>query len=166
MTNLTRPTSASAIIAATAVLMTAPFQAYAEGSPNMTDDQKNVLAVVEAMTSAFEQGDIDAVMQTYEPNQSIAFEPGEPVSDSALSREMFQQFRALNPDFSYSGHEVIVEGDIAVHFAPWTMTGTAPDGQAVTGEGLSVAVLRRQPDGSWKMIIDNPHGSRLLTSAE
>ena len=109
--------------------------------------------------------DIDTVMQTYEPSQSIAFEPGNPVSDSTLARELFHQFRSVSPKFTYSGHEVIVEGDLAVHIAPWTMTGTDPEGKTVAGEGLSIAVLRRQPDGSWKMVIDNPYGSRLIPVA-
>jgi len=152
-------------LAAAAALVTVSTPIFAEGTDHMTPVQKDVLALVQSMTRSFEKGDIDAVMQTYEPNQSIAFEPGAPVSDSARSRQLFQEFRALSPKFSYSGHDVIVEGDIAVHIAPWQMTGTDPNGNTVTGEGLSVAVLRRQPDGSWKMVIDNPHGSRLLTAA-
>lgn len=131
----------------------------------MTQDQKDVLALVQKMTSSFEAGDIDAVMQTYEANQSIAFEPGQPVSDGAVARQIFTQFNAMAPTFSYSGHEVIVEGDIAIHIAPWKMKATGPDGKPVDGAGLSIAVLRRQADGSWKMVIDNPHGSHLLAAA-
>lgn len=128
----------------------------------MTQDQKDVMAVIQHMTSSFEAGDIDAVMQTYEANQSIAFEPGQPVSDGAIAHQIFTQFNAMSPTFSYAGHEVIVEGDIAVHIAPWKMKAKDPEGNPVDGEGLSVAVLRRQADGTWKMVIDNPHGSRLL----
>jgi ketosteroid isomerase-like protein len=43
------------------------------------------------------------------------------------------------------------------------MTGKSPDGQEIKQSGLSVAVLRRQADGGWKMVIDNPHGGRLLS---
>ncbi|WP_422374476.1 YybH family protein [Roseibium sp.] len=156
----------TSFLVAAVLVTTTSNPVFAEGTNSMTNDQKDVLALIQTMTRSFEKGDIDAVMATYEADQSIAFEPGSPVSDSAQSRQMFEQFRALNPDFSYSGHEVIVEGDIAVHIAPWQMTGTDPEGNQVEGEGLSVAVLRRQADGSWKMVIDNPYGNRLLTSAE
>ncbi len=63
---------------------------------------------------------------------------------------------------SFAGHEVIVNGDTALHIAPWSMSGTGPNGAAVEQSGLSVAVLRRQADGGWKMVIDNPHGQMLL----
>ena len=152
-------------LTAGAALLAMTHFSFAEGPDTMSAEEQNVVALIEKMTASFEKGDIDTVMQTYENSQSIAFEPGQPVSDAAQSRELFHQFRSLSPNFTYSGHEVIVEGDLAVHIAPWTMTGTDPDGKAITGEGLSVAVLRRQADGSWKMVIDNPHGSRLLPAA-
>ncbi len=131
----------------------------------MTDDQKTVLNVIKQMTSSFQAGDIDAVMDTYEDRQSIAFEPGNPVSDAQAARQAFEQFHAMSPAFTYQGHEVIVEGDIAIHIAPWRMTANGPDGTEMSGGGLSVAVLRRQEDGAWKMVIDNPYGNRLLSEA-
>jgi hypothetical protein len=42
------------------------------------------------------------------------------------------------------------------------MTGTAPDGSAIEQGGLSVALLRRQPDGRWLMVVDDPFGDELL----
>ena len=155
-----------ALAVATAVAVsTFSLPTLAEGTLKMTRDQQDVLALIRKMTSSFEAGDLDTVMQTYEPNQTIMFQPGEPVSDTDGARNGFEQFLAVSPQFSYAGHEVIVEGDIAVHIAPWKMTGQDPQGNQVEGQGLSIAVLRRQPDGSWKMVIDNPHGSHLLTSA-
>jgi ketosteroid isomerase-like protein len=154
-----------AATAAALAVMTFSQPSFAEGTKDMSQEEQNVITLIEKMTTSFETGDIDTVMQTYEPSQSIAFEPGNPVSDSTLARELFHQFRSISPKFTYSGHEVIVEGDLAVHIAPWTMTGTDPEGKPVSGEGLSIAVLRRQADGSWKMVIDNPYGSRLIPTA-
>jgi ketosteroid isomerase-like protein len=49
-------------------------------------------------------------------------------------------------------------GDLAlVHWA-WTMR--FPDDRIA--EGSTAEVLRRQGDGSWKFIIDNPDGPALL----
>jgi ketosteroid isomerase-like protein len=42
------------------------------------------------------------------------------------------------------------------------MTGVAPDGSAIAGGGLSVAVLRRQAGGKWLIVIDNPFGDAPL----
>lgn len=117
------------------------------------------------MTTAFNKGDIDAVMRTYEPGAVVIGHPGAPVSGTAALRAMFAGFVAAKAQFTFFGDEIIQAGDIAVHLNPWRMTGTAPDGSPVKGEGLSVAVLRRQTDGRWLMVIDNPYGDLLLKQA-
>lgn len=132
-----------------------------QGNP-MSEDQNSVLATISQMTAAYNAGDIDAVMLTYENSATILFEPGLPVSGGDALRAMFQGSLAINPQFSFGEHEVIIQGDIALHSVTWTMTGTTPDGQDISQSGLSVAVLRRQSDGNWLMVIDNPHGQRLL----
>lgn len=134
-----------------------PSAGASEGS-----EEQKVQAVIERMTSAFQDGDIDTVMASYEAGASIVFEPGKPVSNADVARQMFTGMAAIKPKFKYSGHEVVVTGDIAVHFSPWEMTATAPDGTPVKQSGLSVAVLRKQANGTWLMVVDNPHGQRLL----
>jgi len=128
----------------------------------MTQDQTQVQALVKTMTDAFMAKNITAVMQSYEPGAVIAFEPGTPISDPGAMAAMFTAMSGVNPVFDYNGHEVMVSGDTALHIAPWQMTGTGPDGTEIQQSGLSVAVLRRQADGAWLMVIDNPHGSRLI----
>lgn len=137
-----------------------PTLTFAEGSYDMTTQP--ILTAVAEMTAAFEAKQFDRVMQSYEAEAAIAFEPGQPVSDAAMARQAFEGFAQMNPKFTYSGHEVIRVGDIALHIAPWQMAGQAPDGQEIQQSGLSVAVLRQQDDGSWRMVIDNPHGAHLV----
>ena len=132
------------------------------GESKMNAEETKVLSLIETMTEAFEAKDIETVMATYEPMATVMFEPGQETSEGPAIEAAFSAATAISPNFTYAGHEVIVQGDIALHISPWTMTGTLPDGQPVEGNGLSVAVARRQLDGSWKMVIDNPYGGRLL----
>ena len=144
--------------------LNAPGIAISQEGKTMTDDQTAVLSAIQNMTAAFHAGDIEGVMAAYEPAASVEFQPGVVSSDAGALRAGFEEFFAVNPRFEYSGHEVIVQGDTALHIAPWDMTGTTPDGQAIAQSGLSVAVLRRQADGGWLMVIDNPHGAALMAS--
>lgn len=129
----------------------------------MNEEESNVLGTVEAMTSAFHKKDIDGVLTSYEGGAAIMFEPGTKISDPAVIRQMFEGAFQINPAYSYpQGHEVYVSNDIALHIAPWVMEGTAPDGSNIEQSGLSVAVLRKQKNGMWLLVIDNPHGQRLM----
>lgn len=135
---------------------------YAEGN-QMTQDQIAVHSAIAAMTDAFQRGDIGRVMASYEPEATVVFNPEAPVADRTALTEMFEGMAAANPQFTYyAGHEVTVQGNLAMHISPWTMTATTPEGQPFSQSGLSVAVLRKQANGEWLMVIDNPHGQHLL----
>ncbi|HEX6277202.1 MAG TPA: nuclear transport factor 2 family protein [Polyangiaceae bacterium] len=129
------------------------------------DDKAKVLSTIDDMVNAFHKGDIDGIMRTYEPVAVVVGEPGKSVSGTPALRAMFAGFIAAKARFTFQGHEVFQADDIALHLTPWRMTGVAPDGTAVAASGLSVAVLRRQPDGSWLMVIDDPYGDALLDRA-
>lgn len=128
----------------------------------MNAEQNKVLSTITMMGSNYNSRDIDAVMKAYEASAVVLFEPGNPVSGSAGIKAAFQGSLAINPHFVFGKHEVTIAGDIALHLTPYTMTGKTPDGQSINQSGLSVAVLRRQADGQWLMVIDNPHGQALL----
>ncbi len=89
---------------------------------------QEVITTVEAMTQALHDKNIDAVMSFYEDNATIVFEPGKPVTDNVVSREQFLGLFQLNPKFTFSAHDVVVQGNVATHTAKWQMTGMAPDG--------------------------------------
>lgn len=140
-----------------------PFISNAQIKTDMqTKEQQDVLKTIEKMTTAFHNKDLETVMSTYEPNAIVVFEPEQVIYDHDQLREAFKMAFMINPHFTYSGHEVFVSGDIATHIAPWTMNATAPDGTTIKQAGLSVVVLRKQSNGSWLMIQDNPHGSYLM----
>jgi uncharacterized protein (TIGR02246 family) len=126
------------------------------------DQKEKILSTIDAMTTAFHRGDIDAIMRTYEPGAVVVGQPGTPMSGTPTLRAMFAGFIAAKAHFTFLGHEVIQAEDVALHLTPWRMTGVAPDGKALEASGLSVAVLRRQSDGRWLLVIDDPYGDVLL----
>lgn len=122
-----------------------------------TMDQAKILETVSAMTTAFAAGDIDRVMAAYEPEAAVVGQLGQPIGGDAALRAMFAEFVASGVNFTYGAHEVVVAGDTGLHMMSWTAPG--PDGPMTA---LSVAVLRRQPDGNWKMVIDHPFGDGVM----
>lgn len=135
---------------------------YTKDIKSMNEIETQVLSTVETMTHAFHAKNIESVMASYEKQAIVVFEPSSPISDADQIKQMFEGAFTLNPEFTYAGHEVFVSEDIALHIAPWQMEGKTPDGQVIEQSGLSVAVLRKQSDGTWRMVIDNPHGQLLL----
>lgn len=122
------------------------------------DDKTKVIATIDRMTSAFAAGDINSIMSTYASGAVVVGEPGKPMTGDATLRNMFAEFIKAGVPFTYGAHDVVVSGDNALHLMKWTAPG--PDGNKMSS--LSVAVLKRQPDGSWRMVIDHPFGDGVM----
>lgn len=108
-------------------------------------------------------GDIDALMQYYEPDAVLLAQPGAVTGGDQNLRAVLLQFIALKPTFKPVVREVIEAGDTLLVSAPWTLTGTSPDGPVNLG-GVTTDVLRRQPDGTLRYVIDQPWGDTMTNA--
>lgn len=107
---------------------------------------------------AINAGDIETVIQLYEPAASLTPQPGQAVSGTKAIREALSGFLAMKPRMTLEARTLAEAGGIALTTSKWVLEGTGPDGKPMKVEGHSAEVARRQPDGTWLFVIDNPHG--------
>lgn len=88
-------------------------------------------------------GDVDGVVALYEPDAVLAFAPGRLAVGTDAIRRVYAELLADPPAFTGVIRPAIRNGDIAV-------TSTTRAGNA------TVEVARRQPDGTWLWMIDQP----------
>jgi uncharacterized protein (TIGR02246 family) len=131
---------------------------------SQTMEQAKIQSTVDTNNAAVSAGDLERALASFEPNAVVMAQPGMPAMGTPALREAFQQFMGLKPKITVTGHDIIQAGDIALHQSTWKMSGHMPDGKAFEQSGFSTVVLRKQPDGRWLMVIDNPFGDRLLHS--
>ena len=55
--------------------------------------------------------------------------------------------------------QVTQVGDVALLLSQWSITGHAADGTPLSITHRGVEITRRQPDGTWKYVIDVPGGA-------
>lgn len=106
----------------------------------------------------FAAKDADGLITLYEPDAAFQPQPGVIVTGHAAIKEAFGGFLALDAEFQMEPAKVIEAGDLALLISKWTMKGTDPNGEPVDLSGQTSDVVRRQPDGSWLFVIDNPYG--------
>jgi len=116
------------------------------------------IAVVNAWGDAFDAKDLDAMMELFESEAIWVSPEGEIVKGTDGIRGVFADFLALDATFKTDEPKVHNMGDIAlVHFT-WVVKGKNPAGEDVEMTGRTADVLRKQGDGSWKYVIDDPFG--------
>ena len=121
-------------------------------------DELRPEAVIERFSELLARGDLDAMVELYEPDATFAPQPGESVSGRDAIRSALTGFLAVQPRMTGSIEKVLRAGDTALVANRWTLSGTAPDGSPVEMGATSADVLRRRADGSWGIVIDDPWG--------
>ena len=107
-------------------------------------------------------GDAAGLLALYEP--SAVFEPqiGVILRGHAEILPALAELAALTPRIEYTGErDVVIVDEIAIVSNAWAMEADLPDGSTHREGGLSADVLRRQADGTWLVLIDQPRGATL-----
>lgn len=110
-----------------------------------------------AFTEAFNAGDLDALMAFYEPSASLAPAPGKVVTGTEAIRSALVGFLAVHGQMTIVTQRVVLAGDVALLHGTWVLVGTGADGKPVEMAGRNTEMVRRQADGSWRFVIDNPY---------
>lgn len=91
-------------------------------------------------------GDAAGIAALYEQNAVLAYPPGQQTTGREAIRLLWQHVLAGRPRFEpETPLPILISGDIA-------LTSTPPK----DGAGARAQVVRRQPDGSWLRVLDQP----------
>jgi uncharacterized protein (TIGR02246 family) len=114
--------------------------------------------VIEQFSHHLNGGDLDALVGLYEPGAAFVAEPGVVLQGWDAIRKALQGFLALNPRIAGQIQGVVETDGVALVVNRWRLEGTGSEGSRVEMSGVSVDVVRRQPDDSWRVLIDDPWG--------
>lgn len=115
--------------------------------------------VLESIVSGINSGNLDSLMPLYENEAVFATQPGSLAPGAPGIRAALSGFIAMNGTLDLEVTRVLEAGDLALVIGVWSFDGTSPDGEPVRLEAKNADVLRRQTDGTWRFVIDNPWGT-------
>jgi ketosteroid isomerase-like protein len=129
----------------------APYQA---AGGHATPEQ-----VLASIVDGINTGNLDALMTLYESKAAFATQPGSLAHGSTGIRDGLAGFITMKGTLDLKVTRVLEASGLALVVGVWSFAGTGPDGQPVRLAGHNADVLRRQSDGSWRFVIDNPWGT-------
>src|ERR671917_81606 len=114
--------------------------------------------VLETIVNGINSGNIESLMPLYESGAAFAAEPGTLAHGAPGVSEALSGFISMNGELDLEVTRVLEADDLALVVGVWTFEGTGPDGEPVRLAARNADVLRRQGDGTWRFVIDNPWG--------
>ena len=115
--------------------------------------------VLETIVEGINSGNLDALMPLYESEAAFATQPGSLAHGSPGVRQALAGFISMNGKLDLEVTRVLEVDNLALVTGTWTFDGTGPDGEPVRLAASNADVLRRQADGTWRFVIDNPWGT-------
>ena len=121
-------------------------------------DHDEAIRMLEAITTAFDQHDLDAIM-VHVADDAVFEGPrgpdpwGQRFVGAAAIRDAFAARFAGIPDIRYQGAAHFVDGDRGA--SEWTLSGTTTDGQRIEVRGCDLWTFRDgkvlKKDSYWKL---------------
>src|SRR6516162_3391021 len=129
------------------------------GVMGVTDPEQ----VIDQFVKFFNSRDLEGILaELYEEDAVLLPGPGAPtVTGRDGIRPALKGFLDMGGTMSVLGATALTTGDLALTHSKWRLEVPGSDPM----DGTTAEVVRRQPDGSWKYIIDNPFGGAALDAA-
>ena len=122
--------------------------------PTATPEQ-----VLESIVIGINSGDLDSLLPLYESDAAFASEPGSLAHGAPGISQALTGFISMNGELDIEVTRVLEVDDLALVTGVWSFNGTGPEGEPVQLAARNADVLRRQGDGTWRFVIDNPWGT-------
>jgi ketosteroid isomerase-like protein len=101
-------------------------------------------------------GDLDGLVALYEPTATLVKQDRTAATGTAAIREELAGAVALRPRITMNVFRVLSGDDVAVLYDDWQLSGTTPDGKRLEVSGHAAETVRRQADGTWRFVVDDP----------
>jgi uncharacterized protein (TIGR02246 family) len=126
-------------------------------------EEPSPLDVITRLVTVLNACDLESAVALFEPGASFVIKPGVVVNGTPGIRQALEGFMALKPTLTIEAQQIVQAGDVAQYCARWKLRGMDPQGTAVQLGGRSSSILRRQADGRWLFLVDNPWGTDIVT---
>ena len=115
----------------------------------------NAQDVHKKLAEAYNTGDINTVLDMYDVNGVIVAEPGNPVSGIQKFQDAVKGILSVKGKMEINTVYCLEAGDVAVGRSEWFIR----DGGETKVAAKGIELLKKQADGTWKVLIDHAFGA-------
>jgi ketosteroid isomerase-like protein len=108
-----------------------------------------------SLAAAYNTGDLNTIMSIYDGSGIIVADPANPVSGKEKFEAAVKEILAIEGTMEIKTVYCLQVGDVAVGRSEWRITDDGKTKVAAKG----IELLKRQSDGTWRVLIDHAFGA-------
>lgn len=142
-----------------ALILVCSASCCATAPSSTADDRAEIHRLIREWSAAAQAKDVEKFASVYADDAVVMLAEMPDLRGTRTIREGIGGMMQ-DPNFrlSFEADEVVVSrsGDMAYETGRYSLTSSGPDGRPSLEHGSYVVVWRKQPDGSWKVVVDAP----------
>lgn len=125
-------------------------------------DRTNIEGSARYFQNCVRNGDVEGALDCFDDEAIYVTGIGTFVSGKENIRKALEQVCGLKPDLQAQRSTGFTVDNITAWVDEWTMKATLPDGTKLEMRGTSSDILKKQANGNWAYLVDNPYGAEYL----
>lgn len=115
-----------------------------------------------SLADAYNTGDLNTVLSMYDTNGIIVAEPEKPVSGKEKFEAAVKGILSIKGKMEIKTVYCLESADVAIGRSEWSIR----DGGEVKVSAKGIELMKRQQDGTWKVLIDHAFGAEGSLAAK
>lgn len=125
-------------------------------------DRKTQIGAVAFFRNCLKNKDVAGAMTCFDPQGVFINRDGKEIRELIQIEKAIEHLSASGPEIKGANPHVTTIGALSLWLDEWEMTGKAPDGHMMKMNGHTTCLMKRNKEGIWLWLIDNPFGAAVL----
>jgi uncharacterized protein (TIGR02246 family) len=125
-------------------------------------DRTNPAAAVAFFRHCIHSGDLQGAVSCFDKDATYIERDGQEIKGLENIEKAMQHLCTWKPDIKGSKQRVTIVGNSAIWIDKWTLKASMPDGNAIEMTGATACMMKRNADGIWVWVVDNPFAADVL----
>lgn len=123
---------------------------------NIDFDQTNPQGTVQYFRHCIHQGDLKGALSCFDSAATYIERDGREIKGLAHIEKALESLCLWKPEIKGMNHKLTCVGDIALWVDNYVVKAKMPNGDPIEMEGVTTCILKRNNQGIWLWLVDNP----------
>ncbi|MES2575030.1 MAG: nuclear transport factor 2 family protein [Bacteroidota bacterium] len=127
-------------------------------------DRTNPSDAVKYFRNCILAGDLTGALSCFDKDATYIERDGQEIKGLDNIKKSMEHLCTWKPDIKGSKQKVTIVGNLAVWVDAWTLKAVMPDGNPIEMNGATTCMMKKNENGIWLWLVDNPFAAQVFES--